>query len=73
MGQGFACPTILSISVEGTQPKTNVVVPVVRMVVVAVRHTGVVLIVVPRAAAQRQPFDLRLEEPLRERKIPKVV
>ena len=35
-----------------TQPKTNVVVTVVRIVVVAVRGVRVVLIVVPGAAAQ---------------------
>ena len=39
-------------TVEGNHPKTNVVVPVVRVIVVAVRHARVVPIVVPRAAAQ---------------------
>jgi hypothetical protein len=39
--------------VEGHKyPKTDVVVPVVRVVVVADRDTSVVFIVVPRAAAQ---------------------
>lgn len=37
-------------SVEGTHTKTDVVVPVVRIVVVAVGHPRVVLIVVPTAA-----------------------
>ena len=36
---------------EGAHPKTDIVVPVVRVIVVAVRDTRVVFIVVPRAAA----------------------
>jgi hypothetical protein len=38
--------------VEERHPKTNIVVPVVRVVVVADHNTRVVFIVVPRAAAQ---------------------
>jgi hypothetical protein len=38
--------------VEGHHTKTDIVVPVVRVVVVADRNTRVVFIVVPRAAAQ---------------------
>ncbi len=37
-------------SCEDTHPKTDVVVPVIRVVVVAVGNTGVVIVVVPRAA-----------------------
>jgi len=39
-------------TVEGSHTKTDIVVPVVRVVVVADRGTGVVFIVVPRAATQ---------------------
>jgi hypothetical protein len=38
--------------VEERRTKTDIVVPVVRVVVVADRNTRVVFIVVPRAAAQ---------------------
>jgi len=39
-------------TVAGPHPKTDVVVPVVRVIVVADRNAGVVFIVVPRAAPQ---------------------
>ena len=44
-------------SVEDQHPKTNVVVTVVRIVVVAIGNTCILMIVVPRAAAKA----LRLE------------
>ncbi len=40
------------------QPKTVVVVPVVRIVVVAIRRSGVVLIVVEGTAPQHLPGSL---------------
>jgi hypothetical protein len=43
-------------AVEDHYPKTVVVPIVVRVVVVALNHAGVVQIVVPRPAAQRQIF-----------------
>ncbi|HEX3049259.1 MAG TPA: hypothetical protein VHP83_01280 [Aggregatilineaceae bacterium] len=39
-------------------PKTDIVVPVVRIVVVAVHAAGVVLIVVPRPAPHHTPREL---------------
>ena len=42
------------------QPKADVVVTVVRIVVVAVGATGVVLVVVPGPAAQHTPDRTRL-------------
>ncbi|MCI0555707.1 MAG: hypothetical protein L0287_32575 [Anaerolineae bacterium] len=39
-------------TVEGHHTKTDIVVPIIRVVVVADRNTRVVFIVVPRAATQ---------------------
>jgi len=47
-------------SVEGYHPKTVVVPLIVRVIIVAAGQAGIVMIVVPRAAPQRQPFGLYL-------------
>lgn len=45
--------------VQSHNPKTDVVVPVIRVVPVTIGDAGVVLIVVPRTAAQRRSFGQR--------------
>jgi len=50
-------------TVHDNHPKTDIVVPVFWVVPVAIGHAGVVLIVVPRAAAQRRSLSLRPSKP----------